>query len=70
VVDSHISESDLFQELRNYISKKYGIEKKAVAFRWENGNLKFMDKVPQIGFKIGLSQGNKRGLPRFVEKEA
>lgn len=41
VIDSRISESGLFEELRNYISEKHDVEKEAVAFRWENGNLKF-----------------------------
>ena len=43
VIDSRISESGLFQELRNYISEKYGVGKEAVAFRWETDNIKFKD---------------------------
>jgi len=35
VIDSRISENDLFQELRNYISEKYGVSKESVTFRWE-----------------------------------
>ena len=35
VIDSRISESDLFQELQNYISEKYEVSRKNIAFRWE-----------------------------------
>ena len=33
-IDAHISEQELFNEVRSFISKKYGVEKEAVAFRW------------------------------------
>jgi len=44
VIDSYVSESDLFQELRNYISEKYEVSKESIVFRWEkealNHNIK------------------------------
>lgn len=39
-IDSRISESDLFQELRNYISKKYEVSKESIVFRWEKRTVK------------------------------
>jgi len=40
IIDSRISENDLFQELRNYISEKYEVSKESIVFRWGKGNLK------------------------------
>ena len=40
IIDSRISENDLFQELQNYISEKYGVSKESIVFRWGKGSLK------------------------------
>ena len=40
-VGAHTSEEELFNEVRSFISEKHGVEKEAVAFRWENRNIKF-----------------------------
>ncbi len=44
VIDSRVSESDLFQELRNYISEKYEVSKESIVFRWGKGSLKIQCK--------------------------
>jgi len=41
VIDSRISENDLFQELRNYISEKYEVSKESIVFRWEKEASKY-----------------------------
>ncbi len=40
VIDSRISETDLFNELRNYISEKYEVSKESIVFRWEKRTVK------------------------------
>jgi hypothetical protein len=40
LVDSHTSESDLFEDLRSYVSEKYGVSNESIIFRWENKTLK------------------------------
>ena len=40
VIDSRVSENDLFEELRNYISEKHEVPKESISFRWETRSLK------------------------------